>query len=234
MTEKIIVKGNTKLLKPAITQLMATYQLLENLDIEGSSFDDKGVVAGRRYNPQIKLTFREDSDFKPGTQQPKGRGQNRTRGRLTFRLMNETSETITKGELTRIGQKIKDIFGANNGYTWSKGKELYTYADWSKGYQLQILARSQTQAADLTQKILSIQNHTPIWQFLTKSENAEPMTAYPEQPITVTLLGEQVQLSKARPYATVRFCYAEARVHKLQPAIMLYDRTGKKAKALVK
>jgi hypothetical protein len=148
--------------------------------------------------------------------------------------MNETSETITKGELNRIGEQIKTIFGANGGYIWQKGKELYTYADWDKGYQMQILARSVSQAQDLVSKILSLQGHTPQWRFLTKTENFEELNRYPETPTTKVILGETVTMPKLRPYAEVRFQYADVRVHKLTEPLVLYDRTNKKVGALVR
>jgi len=233
MDERIILKGNSKLLKPVITQLMATHQLLENLDIEGGYSDDKEMVAGRRYHPQIRIYFREDTDFKPGDNQQKGRGQNRRSGRQAFRLMNETSETISKGELTNIGRRIKDIFGANGGYVWNKGKELYCYADWNKGYQLQILAKTKSQAGDLVTKILSLQNHSPEWKYLTRTENALEQEAYPEISIKKTMLGEEYTLPTVRPLVDVRFTYAEAKIHRLVPAIILYDRRKKKQNSLV-
>lgn len=233
MNDRILLKGNSKLLKPVITQLIATHQLLENLDIEGGYSDDKEMVAGRRYHPQIKIYFREDTDFKAGNNQQKGRGQNRKSGRQAFRLMNETSETISKGELTNIARKIKDTFGANGGYVWSKGKELYTYAEWDKGYQLQTLARSKNQAADLVTKVLSLQGHTPQWKYFTRTENSVEFEAYPEIPQKKTMLGEEYELPTVRPLVDVRFIYAEAKIHRLVPPVVLYDRRSKKPGALV-
>ncbi len=213
---------------------MATHQLLENLDIEATGGGrDSEMLPGRRYHPHIKLYFKQDSDFNPRVEQPKGRGQNRKRGTLTFRIMNETTETISKGELTNIANRIKSIFGDNGGYVWVKGKELYCYADWDKGYQLQILAKTKNQAADLVTKVLSLQNHSPVWKYFTRTENSVELEAYPETPQTQMILGEQVTLAKVRPLVDVRFIYAEATIHKLVPPVILYDRRGKKPKALV-
>lgn len=121
MTAPIILKGSTKLLRPAITQLMAIHQLLENLDIESNS-NDSEFYGSRRYNPQIRLFFKEDTDYNQNTNEPGYQGRRRLVGQLTFRLMDETSESIGKGELTQIATKIKNIFGANNGYIWEKVK----------------------------------------------------------------------------------------------------------------
>lgn len=230
---KIILKGNAKLLKPVITEIMALHQLLENLDIEGGGGDEKEMYPGRRYHPQIRLHFTEDTNYRQTVNNPAYQGLKREIGRLTFRLMNETSETISKGELSRISRAIKDLFGINGGYVWNKGKELYCYADWAKGYQLQMLVPSATQARDLVTKILSIQGHTPQWIFLTKSENQAELERYPETPQTKIILGETVTLARVRPRVEVRFRYADARVHKLMKPIILFDRTSKKVGALV-
>lgn len=233
MSAPIIIKGNSKLLKPVITQIMALHQMIEGIEVGGSS-NDETMYPGRRFNPQIRLFFLQDTDYsQTGANTAAYQGRRRLSGRLTFRLMNETSETISKGELTRIGTGIKNIFGANGGYIWDKGKELYTYADWSKGYQMQMLVRSSTQARDLTTKILSLQNHSPQWVYLTKSSNEAELERYPETPQTKIILGEVVTLKKVRPRVEVRFHYADVDIHRLMEPVILYDRTSKKVGALV-
>ncbi|WP_009631021.1 hypothetical protein [Synechocystis sp. PCC 7509] len=233
MTGRILLKGNSKLLKPIITEVMAINQLLNNLEIgEGGSRSE--MHPNRRFKPQIRLHFLEDTDFKQvGSNPSTYQGLRRSEGRLTFRIMNETSETISKSELTRIATSIKNIFGSNGGYVWTKGKELYTYADWDKGYQLQVLARSSAQPRDLVTKILSLQNHTPEWIWLTKSGSESESERYPELIQTKTILGEQVKLPKVRPLVDVRFSYADARVHSLIHPIMLFALKGNKMGALV-
>lgn len=233
MSDRILLKGNSKLLKPIITQLLATHQLLENLDIEGGYSNDKEMVAGRAYHPLIKLHFKQDTDFVAGTKSESYKGRNRRRGEISFRLMNETTESISKGELTNIANKIKEVFGSNGGYVWSKGKELYCYADWNMGYQLQILARTKNQAADLVTKVLSLQGHSPQWKYFTRTENSVELEAYPETEQKKIILGEEVILPKLRPLSEVRFQYSVVTVHKLIPPITLYDRRGKKPKPLV-
>lgn len=233
MEEKIVLQGTKKELMQIIPQMTAMYQLLDTLDLE-SGYTKENIFPERKYYPLIRLHFIQDSDFKPGTNQPKGRGRNRTKGKLSFRLMDETTETITEANLTALGQRIKQVFGENNGYVWRKGKEMYCYADWSKGYQLQILARSEVQAKDLVTKILSLQNHTPIWKYMTKSENLAEAEAYPNIPETKVILGEQTTLPLNRANVEVRFIYTDARISPLTRPILIYDRRGKRAKALIK
>lgn len=233
MPRRILLKGNSKLLKPVITEIMAMYQLIENIE-SGGGYAEDTAYRNRRYHPHIRLHFLEDTTFNQVGNNPSTyQGKRRLTGLVSFRIMNETSETISKGELTRIGTAIKNSFGANGGYTWEKGKELYTYADWDKGYQLQILAKNSSQPRDIISKILAIQSHTPDWVFLSKSGSESEIERYPDLPQTKIILGEQVTLKKVRPLVQVRFRYADAKVHLLTEPVVLYDLTNKKIGALV-
>ena len=231
---KITLQGTKTELMQLVPQLAAFYQLLENYDFDIDTSINENFDPGRKYHPLVRLVFLEDSDFKAGTNQPKGRGRDRTLGRLRFRLMSETTETISKANLTNLGERIKQVFGANNGYIWNKGKEMYCYADWSRGYHLKILARSEVQARDLVTNILNLQNHTPVWKYMTKGKNVEEEERYPNIRETKVILGEQVTLPLRRPNAEVRFRYADIRITPLMRPIVIYDRTGKKAGALVR
>lgn len=234
MSELIYLRGTPKELRPVLIQLMANYQLLQNLEIDSSSSINENFDPNRKYHPLIRLFFKQDSTFVAGTNQPKGQGRNRKEGELSFRLMDETTETLSKNNLISLGQKIKAAFGENEGYLWHKGKELYCYADWSRGYQLQMLARTESQARELVTKILALQNHTPTWRYLTKSESVVESEKYPATTEVKTILGEQVTLPLRRPNVEVRFRHAEAQVSPLAKPVIVYDRTGKKAGALVK
>lgn len=180
----------------------------------------------RKYKPQIYLYFKEDSgDVEDG--------YNPVDARISFRLMNEDSESITKTELTALANKIKSEFGVSNGYTFKKGKEYYNYTDKEKGYQLQILAFSELEAKQLINKILDIQNHTFSAKKFTKSSNDDPTSAYPTIPPTQNILGDVTREPRRRPVATVRFQYAIANLWGKPDLIPLYDRTFKYINALV-
>lgn len=233
MNNRIILKGNTKLLKPAITQIMAIYQLLENLEIRGGN-EEYLPLPDRRFRPQIRLHFLQNTDFKQtGTNPDTYQGRRRLTGQLTFRLMNETSESISRNELTRIGTAIKNSFGANDGYIWEKGKEMYCYADWDRGYQLQMLTKNTTQAKDLVTKILALQNHIPDWAFLNRNTSESESIRYPEIQQTKIILGETTKLRRNRPFGEVKFTYADAVIHGLTQPVTIFDSTYKKVHPLV-
>lgn len=231
--ENIVLNGTKEDLMERIPPLLDFLQILEQKDV-GTIYEAPEALSDRMSGrPEVQLVFRQDSDFKKGTNQPGYHGRNRRKGQISFRLMNETSETLSKAELTRIGARIKELFGANNGYIWEKGKELYSYSDWTKGYHFQLLCRNETYAKDLITKVLSIQNHTPDWKLLFKNENNVPSARYPENPGTKVILGETVELKKYRSLVEVRFEQAVAHIKERISPVILYDRRGKRANALV-
>ena len=180
----------------------------------------------RKHKPQIVLEFREDDsdtdpDFSP------------IDGRISFRLMNETSESISRTELTAIANRIKTQFGTNDGYLWKKGKDLASYVDKNNGYQLQLLVRSKADAKELIDKVLACNSDNPDWKYLSYKESDAPTEAYPILPGNMTVLGEIIKEPRVRPIATVRFQYAYCSLWGKNTPITLYDRSFRFIDALV-
>lgn len=204
-----------------VARLLCFYFSMGNFEAELGNNDVEKYVPTRlrRYKPQIKLYFLEDiADVDTG--------YSRLDGTITFRLMGETSETITKSDLTTYATRVKNLFGIGSGYVWKKGKIMYSYSDWEKGYQLQMLCRNITDAKNLVEKVLDIQNHTPDWKYLNIEENAEPIERYPTIPHTKTILGKPVKDSRERPICEVRFKEGMYKIPGLKNWRCLYDRTG--------
>lgn len=180
----------------------------------------------RKYRPQITLYFQEDDDEVEGGYSP-------VRGEINFRLMSETSETISRAELVRLGQKIKTEFGGAGGYQWRKGKLMASYTDRTKGYKLQLLCRDKAGARALVDKVLDIQGHAVDLENFKVIETENASTAYPTLPPQKTILGKSQRMPRRRPIATVKFRYATASVWGQPRPVMLYDRTGFRREALV-
>jgi len=126
----------------------------------------------RKHKPQIVLEFREDDlDVEAGFSP--------LDGRISYRLMNESSETITKTELTTIANRIKTQFGGTTPYIWKKGKDLASYVDKNNGYQFQLLVRSKEDAKNLIEKVLATNGDTPNFKYLSYKESDAPTDAYP-------------------------------------------------------
>lgn len=176
------------------------------------------VNAQRKYRPQIVFQFLEDVDDIVA-------GYDRIDSKISYRLMNETSDTITVSELTAIATRIKASFGIGDGFIWRKGKDLASYTDWDKGYQLQLLVRNKTDAREIVTLILGTNGDRPIWSKFNYKENEEPTTAYPTIPPTQRILGQTYRESRIRPIASVRFQYAYCSIWGKPQSVILYDRS---------
>lgn len=180
----------------------------------------------RKFKPQIKLFFQEDfadvdPDFPPVT------------GEVSFRLANHTHETITPAIAQQFATRIDTSFATGAGRVWRKGKDMASYTDKARGYQLQLLSRSEADARILIESILDIQQDTPDWSKMNYSSNQEEMTAYPTLPPVDFIYGDSRRLPRKRPIADVRFMSAFLHVWGMPNPIVLVDRTGAHSTALV-
>jgi hypothetical protein len=180
----------------------------------------------RKYKPQVILWFKEDAEDVDDGYPP-------VEGRIAYRLVNETSETITKTELTSIANRIKSQFGGATGYVWRKGKDMASYKDISNGYDFQILCRAKSDAKELITKVLATNNDVPDWKYLQYKESDEPSQAYPTLPSNQIILGNVIREPRRRPIASVRFQYSYCLIWGRKEAVRLYDRTYSYLNALV-
>lgn len=174
----------------------------------------------RRNKPQVTLYFKEDdADIEPGFDP--------ITGETSFRIMDAgNDDDITENEAKLLATAIKNLFMAGNGFLWRKGKDMVTYSDWDKGYQLQLLCRSKLEGIELAQRILDIQSHTLEKQFTNFITNEDPTTRYPVLPPTKPILGKQEKMPRERPIADVRFTHATLWVRGMRQAQLLVDRIG--------
>jgi hypothetical protein len=169
-----------------------------------------------RYHPQIHLYFEEkyteaDPGYKP------------LRSQVSLRLMNETTDTLTKAEITVIATKIKTLFSTSVPFHWKRGKELFSYIDQSKGYYFQLLCFSTTEAKKVIEQVLDIRGHTPNWKLLNSKTNAEPVGAYPTIPVSKTILGKSYKQPRRRPVGNVYFTHAVLHIHGKPNPVVLVD-----------
>ncbi|MBD2090205.1 hypothetical protein H6F67_10110 [Microcoleus sp. FACHB-1515] len=180
----------------------------------------------RQFQPQIQLYFQEDAaDVEPGFSP--------VTGEISFRLVNETAQSLSEGELRSIANRIRSNFANSNGFVWRKGKVMVTYTDRQRGYKLQLLCRSEAEARRVIGNVLDIQGHTPDWQFLNVSNNAEPSQRYPTIARSESVLGRSRRMPRQRPIADVRFIYACCHIRGLPNPVILIDRSGYHRRPLV-
>lgn len=172
-----------------------------------------------RYKPQITCYFLEEpQDVEPGYRP--------VEGQLSVRIINETSNSITKNDLQILANKINVAFGQTNGYIWKKGKILYTYVDKPKGHRFKVFAKNQGDATEIVNKMLSIVGDTYKPGLLKINESSEPAIAYPTIPPNQTILGKVHKEPRKRPVADVRFQYASLKIWGLPEPVILVDKTG--------
>jgi hypothetical protein len=175
------------------------------------------------YKPQIKLFFREDLDDVEESYTP-------VKAEYTFRLFNETSQTLTPSEALNYAHKIKNEFATGRGYIFKKGRIKLSYRRPDQGYSLVLTAYSDSEGKELLEKILSIQNHRIDNDYLTisKRESNPPIV-----PPSEHIYGQSRRLPRKRPVANVRFQWAELHVWGLPKPVVLVDRSGRKPNPLV-
>jgi hypothetical protein len=191
------------------------------------SYPVEDTQAVRKFRPQIVLFFQEDEDEVEDGFMP-------LRARISYRLMNENSTSITQTELTSFANRIKTKFGANNGYIWRKGKDMATYKDVENGYDFQLLVRSKADAKELISKVLDTNQDTPDWKHLQYKENDEPTSAYPTLPPNQVILGDAIREPRRRPIGAVRFLYAYCDIWGRGKPVILYDRSFRYPNVLVR
>lgn len=236
MSDLIYLKGTPKELKPIIMQIMGMHQLLESKDVGTIYAAVNDLNSVRRIGkPKVTLYFLEDSNFNKKAPPNKiSEGRRRQEGVIRFRLMNETTQSFSKTNGVALGTKIKEVFGSSNGFIWNKGKTLYSYTDWERGYQFQLLCKTKSEAKKIITAVHSLQNHIPDWKYFNTVENEEELTKYPENPGNHIVMGETIPLPKERPVVDVRFQYAYVKLDGVIKPITLYDRKNKRENALVR
>lgn len=172
------------------------------------------------YYPQVKLHFREDKiEAASNTRRP-------ARGEVSFRW-RETSYTTTN--INILANKIKQDF-AQPIFFYKRGRELWTYADKSKGYYFQMTVDDEANAKKIMEQVMRIQDDVePDWDSYLREHKDKKNYAIQK---TVRVKGETIKSPKKRPIAIVKFAYAELFIPGTVKPLILVDTTGTKAKAI--
>lgn len=169
------------------------------------------------FRPIIQLFFKQDDEAVPDGYQP-------IRGQISFRLMNESSQTITKSDLATIANKIKLEFASGSGFIWSRGKIKRVCKDSENGLNLNVLCLNENEGTSIIRKIYDILDK-PYDE--DKCTTVNPQRNSLNVPGNQTILGKVVKKKRWRPTANVRFTHAIALIHGLSKGVVLVDRTGR-------
>lgn len=155
-----------------------------------------------KFKPQVKLSFKEKFSTELTERYP-------ATGEITFRLMDESSESISRAKAEKLAKDIKREFTSPT-FIWEKGWYKYTYKDIQLGYDFRLLVKSKTEGERIVRKVLEIQGHTfnnDNQQFIEHDKT------YSLNPGTHKVYGRTVKKSIERPRVDVRFRYAQLLIH---------------------
>ncbi len=176
------------------------------------------------YKPQVTLFFKQDSDAVPDNYHP-------VEANISFRLMNESTTTISQANVQMLANQIKNEIGLAQGYTFNKGKYLCKYKDKEHGYDFQLYTLNELEGEQVVRKIISIRNHVfdeKKFKVTVPKKNSDNVTE------NILILGKPTKKQRWRPTAKVRFMYAHLLIHNRPEPLCLVDRTGIKPNPIVK
>lgn len=183
-----------------------------------SEFTGGGEVK-RRGRPQLYTYFVEDeNEVEPG--------YDPITSKISMRLMDHTNTSLSRADLNRYTTKLQNVFGLQGGKIWKRGKDMATYVDWHRGYQLQLLVRSRADGEELIKNFLSIQDAPFLKKNYFYNENQDVINAYPTDPGEEIVLGKQIKKARHRPITQIRFESAWIKLGSIRQQIYLIDLSG--------
>ncbi|MGD1863316.1 MAG: hypothetical protein ACFB0D_02050 [Phormidesmis sp.] len=164
--------------------------------------------------PQVIISWAEKTD------DWKARGAKRRKTmRTSFRLMDETSATLTESNIRQLRDKIAITFPRT--YKFKTGRYKVSYMDKPKGYSLIIAPHQLPKGDTFIKDILSIRGDT--FEDDKRSQNNRTGTNY-RTPRYVQTVEGRLELPERRQIAEVYLDKVELNVYGLQKNLMLIDR----------
>lgn len=155
-----------------------------------------------KFRPQIKLHFKEPYDKETHETQ----GFTQVRGEITFRLMNETSATMSRFKAETWATKIKNELAIPTPFVWEKGWFKATYLDSENGYDFRLLVKSKAEGERIVRAMVGLNNNSykdDNFQFIEHSRN------YPVLPETHLVYGRTTKKARQRPRVDLKFTHAQ-------------------------
>ncbi|WGV23470.1 hypothetical protein [Halotia branconii] len=183
------------------------------------------VQSERTFKPQVKLFFLEPYNFEIHSNESTPQAE----GEITFRLMNESSESISRTDAETLARKIKSVF-ATPPFVWHKGRFKCTYSDKERGYELKLLVPSKTEGERIIRAVLDIQNHSLDRDYLQFIDNDR---VYSNNPGTHRVYGRTVKKFVRRRTSDVKFRYAQLFIWGKQNPVNLVAVSGSRLRSVI-
>lgn len=185
---------------------------------------EQEVQTNWKYKPQVTLYFLE-----PYNSEAHGQGESKAEAEISFRLVAETSESMTRAKAEKLAREIKNEF-AKPVFEWGKGWYKCTYLDAERGYDLRLFVKSKVEGERVVRQVLKIQNHPferDNFQFI------EHDRSYPANPGTHRVYGQTRKKYTKRPRVDVKFKYAQLKIQGLPNAINLVATGGTRLRSVI-
>lgn len=154
-----------------------------------------------KYHPEVSITFQQSLISVPRGKYPKD-------AVISWRLMNETSESLTFAKMNNIATLVYQQFFQNR-FTFNKGKIIGWYISPADGLNLQLYCLDETEAERVAKYVVQAVGKT--WNDkvfkITKPKRNNAITS--EQ---ITILGKQKDAPVWRPNIIVNACKANINV----------------------
>ncbi|NEP37392.1 MAG: hypothetical protein F6K38_40195 [Moorea sp. SIO3B2] len=126
---------------------------------------------------------------------------------ITFRLVDETTETFTEAKAKALAEKIYKTL-VNPQMHWNKGKIRVSYND-DQGYRFSLDCKDEAEGKRVMRQIMSIQGHT-MEEGKTRVSKIDG--GFPNNPGTHKVYGKITKKVSQRPEVKVEFTHAVALV----------------------
>lgn len=171
------------------------------------------------FRPQIKLLFQEDwSIALAESKLPRATAQ------MSFRLMNETAQTMTPEKAHTWAVRVKEFLGVSNGFVYEKGTVKVTYRDLHHGVDFKLLVVTEEEGIRVIEKILELAEQVYQQELVVVSKTKKNFPVVPGKQL---VYGKERNKARKRPITHVRFYRAELDMSGLASPVILYDRIGK-------
>ncbi len=170
--------------------------------------------------PQVILRFAEKHSDREASNRQRQKVM-----RVSYRLMNETTETLTQANIDAIARAIELEFPTT--YFHKTGHSKHTYIDKPKGLNFIVSYSDPGDGKALVMKFMDLLNFTYDKENASESHKEDVQFSAPR---TIRVLGEVKNLPQRRPVARVYLDKVELNIYGNQKNILLLDRgiTGRR------
>lgn len=127
-----------------------------------------------KFRPQVHLIFEEtwhpdmDKEWSP------------IHSRVSFRMMTETSQTMSPGKAKSLANKIKEVLGSGKGFRFERGPLKVTYLDKEHGYDFRLLTTTEGEAVRVIEAAIQISGQGGFnEQYVTVHNSRKPFSNNP-------------------------------------------------------